>query len=269
MEGVLIMSRFCSTILAIIISVGSLLAQAPPKVKVLILTGVNNHDWVATTPLLRTILEQTGRFEVRVNEEGRGNGPETFAPYDVLLLNYNDMKQAAGPWWDDRARQAMLDFVRSGKGLVSYHSSNNAFWGWDEFDKLVGGTWRETANHAPYHAYTVKIVDPENPITKGMPATFAETDELYHGLSMQPNIHLLATAYDDPSNCRTGGKYCGSGKDEPMIWTLPYGRGRVFQTALGHDVKAMDSPGFRLTLVRGTEWAATGQVTIPVPADMK
>ena len=47
------MSRFCSTILAIVFSVGSLLAQAPPKVKVLILTGVNNHNWVATTPVLR------------------------------------------------------------------------------------------------------------------------------------------------------------------------------------------------------------------------
>ena len=39
------MSRFCSMILAIVFSVGSLLAQAPPKVKVLILTGVNNHNW--------------------------------------------------------------------------------------------------------------------------------------------------------------------------------------------------------------------------------
>ncbi len=83
-------SRFCSAVLAIVFSVGSLLAQAPPKVKVLILTGVSNHKWAATTPVLREILEQTGRFEVRVNEEVRGNGPETFAPYDVLLLNYND-----------------------------------------------------------------------------------------------------------------------------------------------------------------------------------
>src|SRR5208282_4790641 len=97
----------------------SLLAQSGPplpKVKVLILTGVSNHNWAATTPVLREILEQTGRFEVRVNEEGRGNGPETFAPYDVLLLNYNDYKHSTGPWWDDRARQAMLDFVRNGKG---------------------------------------------------------------------------------------------------------------------------------------------------------
>lgn len=112
-------------------------------------------------------------------------------------------------------------------------------------------------------------MDPQNPITKDMPASFAETDELYHALSMQPDIHVLATAYDDPNNCGKNGKGCGTGKDEPLIWTVKYGAGRVFQTALGHDVKAMDSPGFRVTLVRGTEWAATGQVTIPVPAELK
>jgi len=265
------MPRFCSTLLAIGFCVGSLLAQAPAptKVKVLILTGVSNHKWAATTPVLREVLEQTDRFEVRVNEEVRGNGPETFAPYDVLLLNYNDMKHTAGPWWDDRARQAMLDFVRNGKGLVCYHASNNAFWGWDEFDRLVGGTWRDTGGHGPYHAYTVKIVDPETPITKGMPASFAENDELYHGLNLQPNIQVLATAYDDPNNCGKNGKGCGTGKDEPLIWTVKYGSGRVFLTCLGHDVKAMDSPGFRLTLARGTEWAATANVTIPVPADLK
>jgi len=261
--------RLYSAVLATIFSLASLGAQPAPKIKVLILTGANNHQWTATTPVLREILEQTGRFEVRVNEEGRGNGPETFAPYDVLLLNYNDYKQTAGPWWDYRARQAMLDFVRSGKGLVSYHSSNNAFWGWDEFDKLVGGTWRETAGHAPYHAYVVKIVDADHAITRGMPASFSENDELYHQLSMQPGIHVLATAWDDPKNCWKADQGCGTGKDEPLVWTLNYGVGRVFQTALGHDVKAMQSAGFRLTLARGTEWAATGAVTIPVPADLK
>jgi hypothetical protein len=101
--------------------------------------------------VLRQILEQTGRFEVRVNEEVRGNGSETFAPYDVLLLNYTDRQQTEGPWWDNQAREALLDFVRNGKALVCYHASNNAFWGWEEYDKLVGGTWREKANHTPYH----------------------------------------------------------------------------------------------------------------------
>lgn len=263
------MSRCLSFFLAVVFSVASLLAQTAPKVKVLILTGVSNHDWRATTPVLRQILERTGRFEVHVNEEGRGCGPETFAPYDVLLLNYNDYKQTAGPWWDARAREALLDFVRTGKGLVSYHASNNAFWGWPEFDRLVGGTWRETAGHGPYHAYTVKIVDAASPITKGLPATFAESDELYHQLSLQSNIHILATAWDDPKNCWKPGEGCGTGKDEPLIWTLQYGVGRVFQTALGHDVKAMQGAGFQATLARGTEWAATGQVTIAPPADLR
>ena len=263
------MRQFVLFALAVTFGIESAPAQAPPKVRVLILTGVSNHKWAATTPALREILEQTGRFEVRVNEEVRGNGPETFAPYDVLLLNYNDYKQTAGPWWDERARSAMLDFVRNGKGLVSYHSANNAFWGWGEFDKLVGGTWRDTAGHAPYHAYEVKIVDTGDPITKSMPPTFAENDELYHQLSMQPGIHILATAWDDPKNCWKPGQGCGTGKDEPLIWTLKYGSGRVFQTALGHDVKAMESQGFGLTLARGTEWAATGTVTIPVPPDLK
>jgi hypothetical protein len=261
-------SRIGLVFLMLFASLTPLPAQTPPKIKVLILTGVSNHDWRATTPVLSEILERTGRFEVRINEEVRGNTLQTFSPYDVLLLNYNDWRNS-GPWWDDGARQALLDFVRNGKGVVSYHSSNNAFWGWNEFDKLVGGTWRESAGHAPYHAYTVTIVDREHPITQGMPASFAESDELYHRLSLQPSIHVLAAAFDDPNNCHKPGEGCGTGKDEPLIWTLPYGAGRVFQTALGHDVKAMQSPGFILTLQRGAEWAATGQVTIPVPPDMK
>jgi hypothetical protein len=260
------MSHLLLALLLVLVSAGQLTGQAPPKIKVLILTGANNHKWRDTTPVLREILERTGRFDVRVNEEVSGCGLETFTPYDVLLLNYNTFR---GPWWDDRARQAMLDFVRNGKGLVCYHASNNAFWGWEEFDKLVGGTWRETAGHGPYHAYRVTIVDREHPIMRGMPGSFAETDELYHRLTLQPNIHVLATAFDDPNNCNKTRTNCGTGKDEPLIWTVAYGAGRVFQTTLGHDVAAMQSPGFQLTLQRGTEWAATNQVTIPAPADLK
>jgi type 1 glutamine amidotransferase len=49
--------------------------------------------------------------------------------------------------------------------------------------------------------------------------------------------------------------------------TLAHGKGRVFHTTLGHDVVAMSCQVFATTLLRGTEWAATGEVTIPVPAD--
>lgn len=266
-EGTFNMGRIFSGFVAVLLGIRLLGAQSPPKIKVLILTGENNHDWLTSTRILRDMLEQTGRFEVRVNEEVRGNGPETFAPYDVLLLNWNDSHFRAGPWWDARPREALLDFVRNGKGLVSYHCANCAFWGWEEYDKLIGGVWRETGGHGPYHDFTVKIVDPDDPITRGLPATFAESDQVYHGLKLQPNIHILATAWDDPQNCSKDGKSCGTGKDEPQIWTLQYGTGRVFQNSLGHDEKSMSTQGFRTTLARGTEWAATGQVTLPVQPD--
>jgi type 1 glutamine amidotransferase len=52
-----------------------------------------------------------------------------------------------------------------------------------------------------------------------------------------------------------------------MIWTVRYGQGRVFHTPMGHDVNAMLCVGFQATLQRGTEWAATGAVTLPLPSN--
>ena len=87
-----------------------------PSCRRLIITGQNGHDWRATTPVLREMLEATGRFEVRVTEEFRGGGPETLAPYDLVILNYYD-KRKPELRWGDRADAALLDYVRSGKGL--------------------------------------------------------------------------------------------------------------------------------------------------------
>src|SRR5580765_5759343 len=107
----------------------------PPKLQALIITGQNGHDWKGTTPILKQALEDTGRFEVRVTEEFRGAGPETLAPYDVVILNYYEKKQPALKW-GERAEKALIDYVRAGKGLVVYHFSTAAFDGWQEFEKM-------------------------------------------------------------------------------------------------------------------------------------
>ncbi|MCZ2154957.1 MAG: ThuA domain-containing protein [Bryobacterales bacterium] len=130
---------------------------AQPKIQTLIITGQNNHDWRAVTPELRRILEDTNRFEVRVIEEFRGAGPETLAPYDLVILNYFEGRNRS-LWWGDRANQALLDFVRNGKGLVMYHFSAAAFDGWPEYEKLSGGNWRPgQGHHSPSHDFIVKI----------------------------------------------------------------------------------------------------------------
>ena len=75
---------------------------------------------------------------------------------------------------------------------------------------------------------------------------------------------MLATAWSDP-------KTNGTGKHEPLLFAISFGKGRVFHTALGHnngqDLTSQKCVGFITTLLRGTEWAATGKVTLPVPTD--
>lgn len=250
-------------------------AQIAP-IRALIFSGRNNHDWRTTTPFLRTILLDSGRFDVRVIEEPAGTTAATLAGYDVLVLDYN------GPRWGEATETAVEAFVRSGKGLVAVHAATYAFGGlavlgdrsvrtniieppWPAYAEMVGGAWSEAAprtGHGLRHSFSVKFIDREHPVARGLKETFAANDELYHSIRTQPNIHVLATAFDDP-------KMKGTGKDEPMLWTVGYGKGRVFHTALGHDVAAMQESGFMITFARGAEWAATGSVTLPASIEPK
>ena len=251
-------------------------AQQPkpaPKLQVLIITGQNRHDWRATTPVLRKLLEDTGKFEVRVIEEFRGAGPETLAPYDVLVVNYDDKRQPPLRW-GERADSAFLQAVRGGKGVVIFHFATAAFEGWEDYEKLCAGNWRpNNGHHSARHDFTVDIKDAGHPITRGMKASFPQaTDELYAHLKWQPaeTYHVLATAYDDHALYQGKARQPipGPGLNQPMLWTVQYGNGRIFVDALGHDPAAMQSAGFVSTFVRGTEWAATGNVTIPLPAEL-
>ncbi|MCL4850205.1 MAG: ThuA domain-containing protein, partial [Bryobacteraceae bacterium] len=119
--------------------------------------------------------------------------------------------------------------------------------------------------------FTVDIKDPDHPITRGIRKSFAQpNDELYANLKWQPadKYHVLATAWDDHALYQGKARQPtpGPGLHHPMLWTVQFGNGRVFGTALGHDVPAVKTPAFVTTFTRGAEWAATGKVTIPVPA---
>ena len=251
----------------------------PPKIQVLIITGQNGHNWRGTTPILRKILEDTEKFEVHVTEEFRGGGPETLAPYDLVVLNYQDRGNRPELRWGDRADNALVDFVNSGKGLVVYHFSMAAFDGWTEYEKMSAANWRpNNGHHSAPHNYVVDIKDQEHPITKGLKLSFPQAnDELYSNLRWQPagSYHVLATAYDDHAlyaasrtDARAPQPLEGTGANEPMLWTVDYGKGHVFTTALGHDVEQVQTPAFMTTFARGAEWAATGKVTLPIPAAM-
>jgi type 1 glutamine amidotransferase len=242
----------------------------PPKLQALIVTGINAHDWKGTTPTLRQTLEETGKFDVKVVEEFRGTGPETLAPYDLVVINHSGRRV-----WGDRAEKALEEYVASGKGLILYHFALAGFAGWTEFEKMSGANWRpENGDHSPRHDWTVNIKDTEHPITKGMKDFPVQKEELYADLQWQPEgaYHVLATAYDDHSlyNGRSGKGHTltGPGQDQNILWTTQYGMGRVFVTTLGHDAENVKAEYFKVTFARGAEWAATGKVTQPIPPSL-
>jgi uncharacterized protein len=87
------------------------------------------------------------------------------------------------------------------------------------------------------------------------------TDELYGWLrGPAKNLTVLATAFAPADKG-------GSGEHEPVLFTVDYGKGRVFFDALGHAPEQLKSVSFIVTFQRGAEWAATGKVTQKVPAD--
>tara|TARA_R110002049_G_scaffold50370_2_gene142970 strand:+ start:21730 stop:22662 length:933 start_codon:yes stop_codon:yes gene_type:complete len=262
------------------------LAAAEPTEKtvlrVLLIDGQNNHKWQETTPLIQRTLQGTGRFTVDVaTSPPRGGDMTKFDPsfdgYDVVVSNYN------GDTWSEKTQAAFQQYVAGGGGFVSVHAANNSFPGWEQYNRMIGlGGWggrNETDGpyirwkedlkkftrdpspgkggaHGKRVPFMIIVRDPDHPITKGLPRSWMQTaDELYGKLrGPAENMHVLATGYSNPDTN-------GTGEHEPLLMTIHYGKGRVFHTTLGHDAAAMQGLAFQISLQRGTEWAATGEVT--------
>ncbi|WP_298200714.1 ThuA domain-containing protein [Novosphingobium sp.] len=264
------------------------------RLKVLIISGQNSyeHDWTGVNNMLRTLLQDSKRFDVRVTEDFDHGTLAQLKTYDVVLLNYSsrwNYADKAQHLWSDASFQALYQYVREGGGLVAYHSSFT--WGRDipEYKRLIGATMEPgSSRRAPPGAFPVHLVDRGHPITAGMREfVWTYNDDMYTNMAFAPDaqIHVLATAHDaaaayDPR--LTGPKYPaaaytpdklkamkGIDADHPQVWTADYGKGRVFSITLGHDEVSLHFAPLQTLLLRGTEWAASGAVTLPVMEEAK
>lgn len=282
-------------------------APAQSRIKVLLVTGQSNryHNWDVSSPIVARQLEDSGRFTVTVaTTPAKGAAPNqdmssfapTFSDYQAVVLDYEGFEFAPP------VKQAFVDYVKNGGGLVVLHAADNAFPGWAEYNEMIGvGGWggftpgyanrtqaagpkirwragglvfdNDTpgnAQHPNPHDFLMTVRAPEHPIMKGLPPAWMHAkDELYSNLrGPARNVTILATATAPTSMPN------GTGENEPILMAIAYGQGRVFHDTLGHvgatekePIAPMNSVDYIVLLQRGTEWAATGAVTIPVPRD--
>jgi uncharacterized protein len=268
---------------------------AEPKLAVLIVDGINNHDWERATRILKAILVDSGRFTVDVAtsppasagaEQWQAWKPD-FARYDVVVMNYNGGHTDKGVHWSRDLEKSLENYVSGGGGLVAYHAANNSFPKWPAYNQMIGLGWRDKGfgpsmiisedrkvvtipkgqglnpGHGPEHDFVVTVRDGDHPITKGVPRNWLHPHEqLTHG-QHGPAKDIIVLTYAFSKDTK---------QNEVMDWVIPYGKGRVYTTMLGHLWKdgpdtAMRCVGFQTMFIRGVEWAATGKVTYPVPAN--
>jgi type 1 glutamine amidotransferase len=258
---------------------------ADRQLTALIVDGMNNHDWEAGTRAIRAILEGTGRFKVDV---ATWPAKPDFAHYDVVINNFNGGHLKDGVRWPRETEIALEKYVHDGGGLVVFHAANNAFLEWPEYNQMIGLGWREKnfgpglavvdgkvitipqgsgldPNHGPRHDFELFVLAGDHPITKGLPPHWLHpSEQLTHGQhGPAQGLTVLTYAFSEISHV-----------GEPMDWVVPYGKGRVYTTMLGHTWKNepnpnLDDVGFQALLARGAEWAATGKVTLPADLGWK
>jgi glutathione peroxidase-family protein/type 1 glutamine amidotransferase len=261
------------------------------SIRVLIVEGFNNHDWRQTTNAIRSILGDTGLFSIDVSTAPSSpDAPEwrtwkpKFSAYDVVIQNTNNIgkKQLR---WPRQVERALQEYVKSGGGLYIFHSANNAFDHWKEYDRMIGLAWRSKdagvaleikdgkvhrvapgrgkgTSHGPRRDTVVRILE-DHPINRGYPKSWKTPSlEVYtYARGPAENLTVLSYAYDEPT-----------GKNWPIEWLVAYGQGRVYNSTFGHFWPGEVQPagircvGFQTTLVRAVQWLADREVTWPVPS---
>jgi hypothetical protein len=243
MKKYLILIVFCLSLLNL-----NLYAKEPGLICVLILSGSNNHEWQQTTPALTNLLSKSGKFSVITTERPDTLTKSDFSNIDVILSNWNSWPEN-DLRWPTKTEKALLQFIKKGGGFVTFHASSSAFYNWPEFQEISTAAWvMDTTSHGKLSETSITIINKKHPITKTL-NDFVVFDELWLNAAENPDFEVLGFA-SNKEITETGIK------PQPAIMVSEYGKGRIFHTILGHDVKAIQNHGFETLIINGTEWAA-------------
>lgn len=241
-------------------SARSYVSAGDELIKILILSGRNNHDWQKTTPMLIRIFKDPQFFTTQIT-----NCPDTlsyndFKRYNLVVSNWNSWPDSNlrfnSSWEND-----FLRYVNEGGGALFFHAGASSFYDWDAYHHISIGRWgKETRHGVPAKARVFEF-DQNHPITKGM-FDFYIMDEIWENTDINPGASVIGslTAIEQKD---------GHSIDVPSVFVSQTGKGRSFYTILGHDERALLNTGLQTLLLRAAQWCANRRVTIELPSEIK
>jgi type 1 glutamine amidotransferase len=211
---------------------------APPKLKALLITGGGYHDWKAINPVLTTKISELAHVTIDVKSGLDTLKDPKFADgYDVVLYNF-----CFGKDNDKVLIENALKVTRDGKPTMMIHCAMHTFQASDEWTDCCG---MRTRVHDPYRTFAVVKADKEHPVVKTLADNWQTPgDELYQTIKLGERSTALLRGQADKGK-----------SDHIVCWVSTYGKGKVFATTLGHDLKTVNMPEYHRLLASGLLWA--------------
>jgi type 1 glutamine amidotransferase len=264
--------------------------QAPARKKLLFLThaALCKHSSLAPAEKAVTELGAKGGFDVTTLQGYAQDSdkidlsmisPAYLAQFDGLMLMTNGNLPLT-----PAQKQAIVDYVRDGHGLVGVHCASLTLYDYPEFGEVLGGYYRRsivpTNRIDMNHIGVLKVEDTTHPATRMLGGSWPLVEEFYQfGTAVwdasrpteqvsqvgrlhipmafsRDRVHVLLSLDTTTMNISDLGPEVVKGGDYPQAWSRTFGRGRSFYTALGHrdDIWSTD-PVFRAHVVGGIRWA--------------
>lgn len=214
--------------------------MTPPDV--LLLLGGHYHDFAGFEAFARRLLGPEG-YRVRASYDP-GDLRELGA-VDVVVIYTCHVEPPDDPeqglqytaGFSDDETASLVEWVRSGGGLVAAHSATTIRPDNAELVRLIGGRF---VSHPPRFPVTVYPLQHDHPVTRGL-GPFTVVDELYTQHYTDVDIHAVAI---------------DRGLAFPMVWTRSEGSGRVVHVALGHDASVWEDRTYQRLLRQAVAWSA-------------
>lgn len=193
---------------------------------------------------------KTGAYTADFSREYDSLEAANLAKYDAVVLNNTTRLKLS-----DAQQQALIAFVRSGKGLIGIHAATDNFYTWPDGAKMLGALF----NGHPWGGggtWAFRIDEPNHVLAKAFGGKgFKLQDEIYEMKEPYSRANcrvLLSLDLTDPATANKGKR---ADKDFAVAWIRKEGEGRVFYCSLGHEKNVFQEPAILQFNLDGIQYA--------------